>query len=306
METVRLPRTGLQASRLIYGCMRLSHDYSEARKSLHAALEAGFDFFDHADIYGGGNCETVFGNLWADGVARDQVVLQSKCGIRPGRYDFSFEHITSSVEGSLRRLRTDYLDILLLHRPDLLMEPDEVAEAFDTLHAAGKVRYFGVSNFTPALLDLLGGGLAHPLVANQIQLSLAHLDAFDSYLVKGYGEDRAPTRGEGVLEYALADGLAVQAYGPLGGGRLCGKPLDGAAPSLVATAEKIAALAVELGVSREAVALAWLLRHPAGIQPIIGTTQPERIAGAARATDITLTREHWYELYITARGQRLP
>lgn len=301
MQTIRLPFTGYQTSRLIFGCMRLPGAYADARLPIHAALEAGIDFFDHADIYGGGNCETVFGNVWADGVRRDEIVLQSKCGIRPGRYDYSYEHIMSSVVASLKRLGTDYLDILLLHRPDLLMEPDEVAEAFDALQSSGKVRYFGVSNFTPALLDMLSPSLTQTLVANQIQLSLAHYDAFDSYLVKGYGEDRTPTRGEGIIEYAMTNGITIQAYGPLGGG---GMMRAEAAESPVGA--KLTELAGEYGVSREAIALAWLLRHPVGIMPVLGSMNPARIASAAQATDIELTREQWYELYLAARGQRLP
>ncbi|MBI2301911.1 MAG: aldo/keto reductase [Armatimonadetes bacterium] len=306
METVRIPGTGLDVSRLIFGCMRLPRDVGDARVVLHAALEAGIDFFDHADIYGGGQCETVFGHLWADGVARDAVTVQSKCGIRQGRYDFSYEHITAAVEGSLKRLQTDYLDLLLLHRPDVLMAPEEVATAFDELHAAGKVRHFGVSNFTPAQIELLGQCVNQPLVANQIQLSLAHLYAMDSYIVTGYGEEKVPTRGEGVLEYAMLNAMSIQAYGPLGAGRLCGTPVGDDQPAVRAVAGKIGELAAELGVSPEAVACAWLMRHPAGIQPIIGTMNPHRIRGACRATEFELTREQWYALYVTARGKALP
>ncbi len=291
---------------LIFGCMRLPREWADARRPLHAAIEQGVTCFDHADIYGGGHCETVFGNLWDDGVARDDVVVQSKCGIRPGRYDFSYEHVTASVEASLQRLRTDYLDMLLLHRPDVLMEPDEVARAFDELHAAGKVVHFGVSNFTPAQIELLAATVSQPLEANQIQLSLAHVYAFDSYLVTGYGEDKVPSRGEGVIEYALLHDQTIQAYGPLGAGRLCGGAVPDEQPTLRAVAAKIAALADELAVSREAVAVAWLLRHPARIRPIIGTMNVARIAGACQATGVTLTREQWYDLYVAARGQKLP
>ena len=306
MSTVRLTHTGLDVSPLIFGCMRLPRDFAQARLSIHAALEAGINYFDHADIYGGGQCEAVFGQVWADGVQRDEVVIQSKCGIRPGRYDFSFDHIIESVEASLERLQTDYLDVLLLHRPDLLMEPVEVAEAFDELQSSGKVRYFGVSNFSPAQVELLGRYVSQTLVANQIQLSLAHHYAFDSYLVTGYGEEKVPTRGEGMLEYALLNDIAIQAYGPLGAGRLCGGPVGDDQPALQAVAAKIATLADELSVSREAIAVAWLLRHPVGILPVVGTMNPARIAGACQATTFELTREQWYDLYLTARGQRLP
>jgi predicted oxidoreductase len=306
METIRIPGTGLDVSRIIFGCMRLPREYAEARVPLRAALDAGITFFDHADIYGGGHCETVFSGLWEDGVRRESVVVQSKCGIRSGRYDFSYEHIMAAVEGSLTRLRTDYLDSLLLHRPDVLMEPAEVARAFDDLQASGKVRYFGVSNFTPALIDMLRRWVDQPLVANQIQLSLAHPYAFDSYIVTGYGEQKVPTRGEGVLEDALLNDVTIQAYGPLGAGSLCGRGVGEDQPALRAAAASVAALADDLSVSREAIAVAWLLRHPAGIQPIIGTMNPARIAGACAATDFELSREQWYELYVTARGQRLP
>ena len=306
MKQVRLPNTELDVSAIIYGCMRVPRDAAEARLRFHRALDCGVTFFDHADIYGGGQCETVFGTMWADGLKREDVVVQSKAGIRPGRYDFSYEHLTTAVDGSLQRLQTDYLDLLLLHRPDVLMQPEEVAKAFDALHNAGKVRHFGVSNQPPLVMALLRQTVRQPLVANQVQLSLSFAHAFDSYIVRGYGDPGEPARGDGTIEDAMLHGHSLQAYGPLGAGKICRDPEDNAPESVRSVHAKVKALAGECGCAPEAIALAWLMRHPAGIQPVIGTANLDRIKACCQAPEIELTREQWYELYVAARGRNMP
>lgn len=316
MKTMRIGKTPLVVSRLAFGCMRLSDDRREALASIRAALDAGITFFDHADIYGNGSKEAVFSAVWDDILGlRDRIILQSKCGIRrrgdpdpaaPTRYDFSYDHIIRSVEGSLRRLKTDYLDILLLHRPDLLMEPAEVARAFDALHAAGKVRYFGVSNHTAAQIQLLASCVRQPLVVNQLLLN-----PLDSELLEvGVSLTRRPllhrVRGDGTLEYCWMNGITIQAWGPLVGGALSGNLPAGAENRAVETARVVAELAAAKGVSREAIVIGWLLRHPAGIQPVIGTTNPARIRAACQAVDVELSREEWYRIFVAGRGGELP
>jgi predicted oxidoreductase len=318
MNTRILPHTELEVSELIYGCMRIRGSWSDAPlteaeidkglRSVRAALDAGITFFDHADIYAHGRCEEIFGHLWKrEGVSRDRVVLQSKCGIRPGLgYDFRTEHILASVEGILKRLRTDYLDILLLHRPDLLMDPDAVAGAFVALREQGKVRHFGVSNFTPALQDLLQSGLTRPLVANQIRLGLGFLEPFESWLVAGGANPGVRTRGEGILEYCMRERVTVQAYSPVIAGGILEPLSDQDTPRLKGLKTLLATMAEAKGVTPDMIALAWVARHPAKIQAIIGTTRPERIHAAAASLTIHLSHEEWYQLFITARGQNLP
>jgi predicted oxidoreductase len=243
-------------------------------------------------------------------------VLQSKCGIRPGgypkpadptRYDFSYEHVVASVEGSLKRLQTDRLEILLLHRPDALMEPAEVARAFDYLEKSGKVRYFGVSNFGWQQIELLKTAVRQPLVANQVRLGLLHSVLIDAGTAVNQRKPQFTSPGEGTLEYCRRNQITIQAYSPLDGGKLTGAPLghNDEARTLRA-AELVRQMAEEKKVPREAIVLAWLLRHPAGIQPIIGTTNVQRIRATAQAQDVTLTREEWYTLYTTARGEPMP
>lgn len=324
MKTIPIPRTDLHVSRIALGCMSLgggwndepvtAADRSRAAAAVAAALEGGINFFDHADIYQRGKSEAVFADaLRALGVAREQVILQSKCGIRfagepahtsPGRYDFSFEHITASVEGILQRLRTDYLDILLLHRPDPLVEPEEVARAFDLLHGAGKVRYFGVSNHTPAQIALLQAALNQPLVVNQVELSLLHSFLVDDGVLANQRAAVYANAG-GTLDYCRLHGILVQAWSPVARGALSSPPAD--APSNVRNAAALAAeLAAVRGTTSDAIVLAWLLRHPAGIQPVIGSADPQRIAASCRADEVTLSREEWYRLTIAARGGPLP
>ncbi|HEV7270054.1 aldo/keto reductase [Pseudoxanthomonas sp.] len=314
---------GLTVSRIACGCMQLSRAWDatpvtaderrHAQRLVETALANGITLFDHADIYARGKSEQVFGDvLRASPGLRGGMVLQSKCGIRfaddppgaPGRYDFSHAHVVGSVEGSLTRLGVDHLDVLLLHRPDALAEPEEVARAFDDLHAAGKVRHFGVSNHTPGQIELLRRYVRQPLVANQVELSLLHHPLIDDGVV-------ANTTGHvyasvaGTLDYCRLHDIRVQAWSPLAGGRLA-TTSEFADPLIRETSRLLRHLAEEKGVTPEAIQLAWLLRHPAGIQPIVGTTDPVRLVACCAADGITLSREEWYALFTAARGDRVP
>ena len=222
----------------------------------------------------------------------------------PIRFDFSYEHIVASAEGSLKRLQTDRLDILLLHRPDALMEPGEVARAFDHLHKSGKVRYFGVSNFAWYQIELLKTAVIQPLVANQVRLGLLNSELIDAGSAVNLRNPHFTYPGEGTIEYCWRNRIAIQAWSPLEGGKLTGGELDHRdEPRTLRTAELVKEISEKKKVSREAVVLAWLLRHPAGIQPVVGTTNPDRIRATAQAFDVSLTREEWYALYTTARGE---
>jgi predicted oxidoreductase len=316
MKRMKLGHSTLEVSRIALGCMRLSENVEQAMATVQAALDQGIDFFDHADIYGRGEREAVFSALWerAPGL-RDKVTLQSKCGIRfpgdpepvsPGRYDFSYEHILHAVEGSLKRLKTDYLDVLLLHRPDALVEPEEVARAFDQLFKAGKVRWFGVSNHTAAQVQLLQTCVEQPLVANQLQLSVVHNQLINDGIVFNRDDLGVMSRSEGTLEFCRMQNITVQAWSPLAGGKVSGAGVAAPESRHEETTTLVKELAEEKGVSKGAILVAWLLRHPARIQPIIGTTNPARIAAACEADEVELTREEWYRLFTAGRGARLP
>ncbi len=326
MEFVKLANTDLRVSRLIAGCMGLgggwekSLELSEVHEAqaddfLARALGEGINFFDHADIYAYGRAEEIFGRALSRRPGlRAKIVIQSKCGIRwadeppgaPHRFDFSREHILASVEGSLGRLHTDYLDILLLHRPDSLWEGEEIAEAFATLKASGKVRYFGVSNQNRGMMEYLQHFLPDPLVANQLQMSLLHHDFVEAGI--SFNQESAGNlQGwEGVLEYCRLRGVSLQAWGPLDKGLLASAELSSLDPGQCGAAIELRALAAERGVPPEAVALAWLLRHPACIMPVLGTVTPRRLEACARATDLSLSREEWYRLFEAARGRKMP
>lgn len=305
MKRIELGGNSLSASVLGLGCMRMgSLSEPDAVKVVEAALACGIDLFDHADIYAGGNSERVFARaVRAMGVDRASLVLQSKCGIRQGFFDFSREHILASVDGILQRLETDYLDVLLLHRPDALMEPDEVASAFAALHRAGKVRAFGVSNQHPAQIELLQSAVKQRLVVNQLQLSLAHTPAIDHGFHVNMAVDRAIDRDGGIIEYCRLRKITMQAWSPLQRGFFQGVFLDH--PDYGKLNDLLRWIGGEQGVPPSAVAIAWLLRHPAGIQPILGSMQPDRIRDMARAVEVTLTRQQWYDLY-RAAGNTLP
>ncbi|MEM9303057.1 MAG: aldo/keto reductase [Pseudomonadota bacterium] len=302
------------ASRLVYGCMGLGGDWSKspltkaderhAQAAVDGALAAGITVFDHADIYRHGKAETVFGRLLAARPAlRDRLIIQSKCGIRlgdggrPQHYDLSRAWIERSVEGTLTRLGIDCLDLLLLHRPDALMEPEEIAAAFDGLKRSGKVRHFGVSNMHAGQIELLAATSDEPLVVNQVEASLAVPDLFLEGLLAGHPDHPTQRFVAGTVEHARRTGVQLQAWGALAGGRFAG-PGPGS--------EAVAAAAAALGASVEAIVVAWLLRHTARIQPVIGSTSPARIAACAQGLDVELERETWYGLLEAARGAPAP
>jgi predicted oxidoreductase len=283
---------------------------TRAAALLDAAVEAGITLFDHADIYTRGKSEAVFGEVLKQRPGlRERILLQSKCGIRfaddpapgvVGRFDFSHDHIVRAVEGSLRRLQTEYLDVLLLHRPDPLVEAEEVARAFDELHAAGKVRHFGVSNHTPGQMALLQKSLRQPLVVNQLELNLLHSEMIEDGVLANQTANHY-TGQTGILDFCRLHGILIQAWSPVANGRLIDPP-RGADERTRKAAAAVRHMAEVKGTTREAIALAWLMRHPAGIQPIVGTTNVERLRASVKADNVSLTREEWYGLWVAARG----
>lgn len=305
MKEIKLGGVGPSVSELALGCMRLCNlDTKAAESLLRTAMEQGINFFDHADIYGKGGAESLFASaLGMTPSLRGQIVIQTKCAIHDGMYDFSKEHILKSVEGSLKRLQTEYIDILLLHRPDTLMEPEEVAEAFAALRQSGKVRYFGVSNQNAAQIALLQSALGEKLLVNQLQFSLAHTGIIDAGLNVNRKHEAGLLRDGGILEYCRLNGITIQAWSPLQYGFFDGVFLDSPAyPQLNSALEKIARAQ---NTSKSAVAISWILRHPANIQPILGTTSREHLLEMCRASNITLSRAEWYGLY-RAAGNQLP
>ena len=288
----------------------------QALITVRAALDQGIDFYDHADIYCRGKSEQAFADIWQEKPdLRSKIYIQSKCGIRfaddpvvgaPHRFDFSYEHIVNSVEGCLKRLQTDYLDVLLLHRPDPLVEPEEVARAFDKLKESGKVRHFGVSNHTAAQLALLQKQVTQPIITNQVAFNVLHTHMLDEGIIFNQTKPGVITRDEGTIEYCREHNITLQAWGPLAWGRLTGRP----GITLTEAEAKAAALVSEMaqakGVSAEAILIAWILRHPARIQPLIGSTKPDRIAASCQAASVQLSREEWYQLFVAGRGENLP
>ncbi len=308
MTTIDLGGTGTAASQVVLGLMRIKEKSDEEIRTLvGTARDAGVTMFDHADIYGGPHgCEQRYGEAQpVPASERDQILLQSKVGIRSGFFDSSREHILSSVEQSLTALRTDYLDVLLIHRPDTLVEPDEVAAAFDELHSSGKVRAFGVSNHTPGQIELLRKAVRQPLVANQLQFSITNA----ALVAQGLGAnimglEQSADRDLGILDYSRLYDMTIQTWGsvqsPANGGVFIGDREN--YPNLNDALDE---LANAHGTSPDAIAIAWLARHPAKMQIVIGTTTPSRVQDAAVGAAITLSREEWYRLY-TAAGNTLP
>jgi predicted oxidoreductase len=277
----------------------------EAAAFVKTALELGACFFDHADVYGDGACEEIFaGAAGMNPAVREKILLQTKCGIRRGvAFDFSKDHILQAVNGSLKRLRTEYLDVLLLHRPDALMEPEEVAEAFGILHASGKVRHFGVSNQNPAQIQLLRKFVKQPLAANQLQLSITNANMISQGLHVNMLDDRAVNRDGSVLDFCRLNDITIQPWSPFQYGFFDGVFLgDKKFPALNAAIDKIAQ---KYSVSNTTIAMAWLLRHPARFQPVTGTMNKDRLRDCVKAADITLSKEEWYEIYLAA-GNILP
>jgi len=305
MRTMKLGVSALEVPVVAVGCMRINRlDKLEAERFVRTSLELGANFFDHADIYGGGACEEIFAEaIGMNASIRENMILQSKCGIRKGMFDFSKEHILQSVDGILKRLKTDYLDILLLHRPDALVEPEEVAEAFDLLESSGKVRHFGVSNQHPMQIQLLKKSVKQPIVANQLQLSITNATMISSGINVNMENDAAVNRDGGILDFCRLHDITIQPWSPFQYGFFEGVFLG--SEKFPELNQKIDEIAAKYEVSNTTIAIAWLLRHPARMQPVTGTMNLERLADCCKASDVTLTREEWYEIY-RAAGNVLP
>ncbi|HGI4249104.1 TPA: aldo/keto reductase family oxidoreductase [Streptococcus agalactiae] len=298
-------QTGIQATRIALGCMRMSDlEGKQAEEVVRTALDLGINFFDHADIYGGGLSELRFRDAIKHlNVNRDKMIIQSKCGIREGYFDFSKEYILSSVDGILERLGTEYLDFLILHRPDVLVEPEEVAEAFTKLRAEGKVKHFGVSNQNRFQMELLQSYLDEPLAVNQLQLSPAHTPMFDAGLNVNMLNKASIEHDDGIVDYCRLKRVTIQAWSPFQIDLSRGLFVNH--PDYKELNETIAKLAKNYNVSSEAIVIAWILRHPAQIQAIVGSMNPSRLKAIDKANDIALTREEWYDIYRSA-GNILP
>ncbi|MHB1684561.1 MAG: aldo/keto reductase [Bacilli bacterium] len=305
MRTMKLGNSTLQAPVVAVGCMRInSLDKTQAEAFVQTALEEGANFFDHADVYGGGTCEEIFSDaIHMNDDVREQIILQSKCGIREGMFDFSKEHILESVDGSLKRLKTDYLDVLLLHRPDALVEPEEVAQAFDILESSGKVRHFGVSNQNPMQMQLLKKSVKQPIVANQLQLSITNAAMISSGINVNMENDSAVNRDGSVLDYCRLNDITIQPWSPFQFGFFEGVFIgNDKFPELN---QKIDEIAAKYEVSNTTIVIAWLLRHPAHMQPVTGTMNTARLQDCCKASGVHLTREEWYGIY-RAAGNKLP
>jgi predicted oxidoreductase len=310
MKTFTLPGTDITAPNVVLGLMRIQDKTDEEiRTLLKTAVDAGVTFLDHADVYGDGvhGCERRFAEaMRLTPAERERLVIQTKTGIvKDGPYfDFSYEHIKESLDGSLEALGTDYIDILLLHRPDALVEPEEVARAFSDLHAAGKVRAFGVSNHTGRQIDLLRRYVAQPIVANQVQLSITHAPLIAQGVAANMqGLDQSISRDDGIVDYCRLHDITVQAWSPFQAGFFDGPFLG--SPKYAVLNTVIDRLAAKYDVPPLAIATAWITRHPARMQVVIGTTTPERVDAAARGSEVPLTRSEWYELF-RAAGYTVP
>ena len=306
MKMIPLGTSGMQVPSIAVGCMRINGlNRTEAEAFIKSAMEADAFFFDHADIYGQGICEEIFADaIQMNETVREKIILQSKCGIRPGvAFDFSKEYILSSVDGSLKRLKTNYLDVLLLHRPDALMEPEEVADAFHILYDSGKVRYFGVSNQNPMQIQLLQKYVKQPLVANQLQFSITNANMITQGLHVNMPDEGAVNRDGSVLDFCRLHDITIQPWSPFQYGFFEGVFLGNEKfPKLNAKIDEIAA---KYEVSNTTIVMAWILRHPAKMQPITGTMNINRLHDCIKATEINLSREEWYEIYLAA-GNILP
>lgn len=306
MKKIQIANTDMTASQIILGCMRINEAGKNPGETIQTAYDHGINFFDHADIYGAGECETIFAQaLKETSISRSDIYLQSKVGIKPGvAFDFSKQHIIEAVEGSLKRLDTDYLDALLLHRPDTLVEPEEVAEAFSQLEKAGKVRAFGVSNQNPGQIELLKTAVKQPLNINQLQFGLKHTGMIDAGINVNMENQAGLVRDGGILEYSRIHDMTIQAWSPFQYGFFEGVFVGNTEkfPELNA---RLLELADQYKVTPSGIAVAFINRHPAKMQTILGTMTPSRIIEATEAADIVLTREEWYSLYMAA-GNILP
>lgn len=308
MKYNQIKHTDLNVSNIIMGNMRLPQlSVTEIEQLIRTALDEGINFFDHADIYGQGRSEELFAEaIQMNSSIREKMIIQSKCGIngQENYLDFSKGHILDSVDGILKRLQTDYLDLLLLHRPDPLMEPEEVAEAFEILHSSGKVKYFGVSNHNPAQIELLQKYTTHKLVVNQMQFSIAHTPMIDAGLALNMNNDQAVNRDSSVLEYCRLHDIQLQAWSPFQNGFFEGTFL-GDLEKFAELNRVIDEIAANYNVTNTAIATAWITRHPANIQVVLGTTNPQRLKDACAGADIKLTRKEWYDIY-KAAGNIVP
>ena len=308
MKTVDIINGPQKASAIIQGCMRMPGlSPEDAAKVIRTAYDCGVNFFDHATCYGAGAAETRFSEAFPmTGIRREDIYIQSKCGLCFDRneFDWTKENILESVDGILARLKTDYLDTLLLHRPDMLFDPEEVAEAFDELEKTGKVRHFGVSNLVPMQIELLKKYVKQPLVINQVQLSLEQSQLIDQALYMNNKTTECSVNRDGnALDYCRLKDITIQAWSPLQYGMFGGSFIDN--PKFPKLNEALQKIADREGVSKAAVAIAWILRHPAKMQAIIGSMNPEHIKDACAASDVKLSHHDWYELYLAA-GKFLP
>lgn len=305
MKKIDIGKSGLEASEIVLGCMRIDKmSVEELSSYVDVAMSEGITIFDHADIYGKGYCEEIFGKMLASRVGlRDKIQIQSKCSIRDGYYDFSKEYILNSVDKSLQRLKTDYLDLFILHRPDTLMEPEEVAEAFDILQSSGKVHNFGVSNFKSMQIELLKSCVKQQLIVNQMQFSIMHSGMVNSGIQANTLFEGSVDHDGSILEYCRLKNITLQTWSPFQYGFFEGIFIDNDKfPQLNTVLERIA---TEKGVSKSAIVVAWILRHPAKMQTIVGTTNTERLKDICTASNVELSRAQWYEIY-RAAGNRLP
>lgn len=306
MKTIKLGKSDILVPAVAVGCMRIADmENDDLVKHLNYCIEQGLNFFDHADIYGGGNCEKVFAKAFKEtGFKREDVILQSKCGIRKGMYDFSKDYILDSVDGILSRLETDYLDMLVLHRPDALVEPEEVAEAFDILQNSGKVKNFGVSNHRPMQIELLKQYVNQDILVNQLQFGIGHSGMVTAGLEANMLTDGSVDRDGSVLDYCRVNKITVQAWSPFLYGFFKGVFI-GDKENFAELNDLLDELSEKYDATPTAVATAWVLRHPANIQMIAGTTNTDRMAEIVKGTQINLTREEWYKIYLSA-GHILP
>ncbi len=305
MNKLNVKNSELVIPEIALGCMRIADmEVSDVETLIKTSLDEGINFFDHADIYGGGKSEEIFAKAVSQGnISRDKLLIQSKCGIRPGFFDFSKDHILESVDGILSRLNMDYLDALLLHRPDTLVEPEEVAEAFDILHSSGKVLNFGVSNQNPMQIDLLKKYVKQSLLFNQLQLSIMRTGMIDAGINVNMKVENSVDHDGSILDYSRLNDMTIQAWSPFQYGFFEGIFLNNDKfPELNQVIDR---LANEYNVTNSAIAVAWILRHPAKIQTIIGTTKPSRVSDMSKASQVNLSRKEWYEIY-RAAGNKLP
>ena len=295
----------LMASSVSLGCMRMARlDDAGVDRIMDTALENGINFFDHADIYGGGKSERLFGEyLKRHSGVRENIIIQTKCAIHDGQYDFSKDHILRSVEGSLSRLGVDYVDFLLLHRPDTLMEPEEVAEAFDILESSGKVRNFGVSNHNPMQIELLKTAVKQPIYVNQLQFSVTEAGMVTSGMNVNMKNADSVMHDGGLLEYSRIKNITIQTWSPFQFGFFEGMFIDN--PDYPELNLKLAEIGERYGLTKYGVAASWILRHPANMQLIAGTMNSEHLTDICKAADVTLTRSEWYQIYHAA-GHCLP